>query len=295
MVYFIIVTYNGIAWIEKCLNSLQFCDTDYKTIVIDNGSNDGTQKVISQFPDVIFIQSEENLGFGKANNIGIAKAIREGAEYLFLLNQDAYLYKGSVKKVIELFAKDETIGIISPIHYTGNGKNLDISFYEYAKQANTPELMGDLLQNDYKDLYKTNFVNAAAWIVKRSAYEKIGLFHPIFDHYSEDVEYVYRMQENNLEIYISPYLSVIHDRTDSGKVKFFNPYLTIYRMFLMSFLGFGGFSYFSIFVRFIFYFFANVFTFKFKNAYLLVFYYVKSLKSLYKLKTNQYKLAIEDY
>lgn len=81
-IYFIIVTYNAMKWAEKCFSSLRNSSIPVHTIVVDNGSIDGTQDYIkSQFPDVELIQSAENLGFGKANNIGIEKAYKNGADF----------------------------------------------------------------------------------------------------------------------------------------------------------------------------------------------------------------------
>ncbi|WP_449399763.1 glycosyltransferase family 2 protein [Chryseobacterium wanjuense] len=81
-IYFIIVTYNAMKWAERCFTSLRQSSVPVKCIVIDNGSTDGCQDYIkTHFPEVDFIQSESNLGFGKANNIGIEKAYKEGADF----------------------------------------------------------------------------------------------------------------------------------------------------------------------------------------------------------------------
>ncbi len=77
-VFVVVVTYNGVKWINTCLNSLKESSLLIHTIVIDNGSTDGTQKIVRDtFTDVTLIQAEYNLGFGKANNIGIQEAIRK--------------------------------------------------------------------------------------------------------------------------------------------------------------------------------------------------------------------------
>jgi N-acetylglucosaminyl-diphospho-decaprenol L-rhamnosyltransferase len=71
-IHIIIVTYNAMKWAERCFTSLRTSSVPVKSIVIDNGSVDGTQDYIkNNFPEVDFTQSQTNLGFGKANNIGI--------------------------------------------------------------------------------------------------------------------------------------------------------------------------------------------------------------------------------
>lgn len=83
----IIVTYNAMKWAERCFSSLRKSATPVNCIVVDNGSGDGTQDFIkTNFPEIEFIQSEENLGFGKANNLGIEKAYKNGADFFYLMN-----------------------------------------------------------------------------------------------------------------------------------------------------------------------------------------------------------------
>ncbi|MDO6390232.1 glycosyltransferase family 2 protein [Pontibacter sp. BT731] len=213
LVYCIIVTYNGIKWVDKCFTSLKSADITLKTIVIDNGSTDGTQDAIKKgYPEVELIQSEINLGFGKANNIGIRKALSNGADYIFLLNQDAYLYKGSFKKLLASFELEQRIGIISPIHLAGDERNLDYGFQKYVRAENAPNLLGDTVLGNLKPLYSANFVNAAAWIIKSEVIKEIGDFHPAFDHYGEDNEFVFRVTKNNYKICIKTDFIIVHDR-----------------------------------------------------------------------------------
>ena len=90
-IYTIIVTYNGSKWMTNTLLRLQKSSIPVQTIIIDNGSVDDTKEIAQLFPEVRFIESKENLGFGRANNIGITIALNENAEYVFLLNQDAWV------------------------------------------------------------------------------------------------------------------------------------------------------------------------------------------------------------
>ena len=100
--YTIITTYNGVKWIEKNIQALIESSTKTKIIIIDNGSVDGTQDIVKSFKAVQFIQSEENLGFGKANNLGIKLALEQGADYIFLLNQDAWIEKNTLSKLLKV-------------------------------------------------------------------------------------------------------------------------------------------------------------------------------------------------
>lgn len=85
--YIIIVSYNGMPWLEKCLKS---CGK-FPVIIVDNSSTDETVSFVEDnFPNVILLRQALNLGFGQANNIGIRYALDIGAENVFLLNQDVF-------------------------------------------------------------------------------------------------------------------------------------------------------------------------------------------------------------
>ena len=134
-IYVIIVTYNAMKWAEKCFSSLRKSSVPVHTIVVDNGSNDGTQEFIkTQFPEVEFIQSAENLGFGKANNLGIEKAYKNGADFFYLMNQDAWIFENSIQNLLDVYEnhqKKEEIGILSPMHLDGSEQFLDLFLDKY--------------------------------------------------------------------------------------------------------------------------------------------------------------------
>ena len=89
----IIVTYNGLRWYERCLGSLQSSTIPVDVMVVDNASQDGSADWIAEhYPEINLIRSDKNLGFGQANNIGMRYALDNGYDYVFLLNQDAWLH-----------------------------------------------------------------------------------------------------------------------------------------------------------------------------------------------------------
>jgi len=216
-IYSIIVTYNGIEWIEKNIQALIDSSTKTEIIIIDNGSVDGTQDIVKSFKEVQFIQTEENLGFGKANNIGIKKALDEGTDYVFLLNQDAYVEANTIGKLIEVMESDKKIGIASPIHLNGQGTSLDKLFGTYVapKLSNAPCLfMSDCYTQQLEKYYEIDFVNAAAWLLSRECIDKVGLFDSLFYHYGEDVNYCQRLNYFDFKLVIVPDSKIYHDRED---------------------------------------------------------------------------------
>ncbi|MGE8526718.1 glycosyltransferase family 2 protein [Chryseobacterium rhizosphaerae] len=219
-VYIIIVTYNAIKWAERCFTSLKQSSVPLQCIIIDNGSTDGTQEYIkNHFPEADFIQAETNLGFGKANNIGIEKAYQKGADFFYLMNQDAWLYQDSIEKMLDIYNhhpnKDE-IGIISPFHIDGSEKYLDIFLDQYiAKNYEKTRLISDLYFQTLKPFYEIHFVNAAHWLLPKKTIETVGGFNPYFFHYGEDDEYVNRIHFHQKKVLLVPSSKVVHDGVQS--------------------------------------------------------------------------------
>ena len=203
--FVIIVTYNPKKWIEKCFTSIENCSIPLNVIVIDNGSNDGSQEIIKKkHPNIIFIQNKENLGFGKANNIGIEIAYKKNADYFFLLNQDVWLENDTIENLIKISQENPEFGIISPVHFNGLGTQLDLGF------KNASKINQDQLTKN--ELIEVPFVNAAIWIITKNCIEKVGGFSPDFFHYCEDNNYVARLKFHNLKLGVVTNLKGFHDR-----------------------------------------------------------------------------------
>lgn len=211
-IYIVIVTFNGMKWIENCLNKALNSSIPIQIVVVDNNSNDKTVSFIKEnYSEIKLLEQDENLGFGAANNIGISYALRQGVDYIFLLNQDAYVNETTIEKLVEVSNNNKEFGIISPIHLNGSGNNLDLNFSNYM-QKNT-YLLFDALKNSYsKHVYEVPFVNAAAWLLPQKTFETIGGFDPIFFHYGEDENFCQRVLFHNLKVGLVPNIFINHDR-----------------------------------------------------------------------------------
>lgn len=231
----IVVTYNATRnnWLHKCLDSLQNATVKTNIIVIDNASTDDTVNIIKkQYPEITLIESPTNLGFGKANNIGLENALRNGADYFFLLNQDAWVESETLQKLIQGFEKNKDYGIVSPLHLNGEGSALDFNFSNYISPNHCKNLYSDYVLNKVENrIYESGFINAAAWLVSKECLRKVGGFSPTFFHYGEDVNYIQRLKYKNLKIGIYPFATIYHDRENRGENSFFNAELQKKRKF----------------------------------------------------------------
>lgn len=218
----IIVTYNAMKWAERCFSSLRKSSIPVQVIVVDNGSTDGTQNFIkTDFPEVEIIQSAENLGFGKANNIGIEKAYKNGADFFYLMNQDAWVFPDSIQELLNVYNSyedKEEIGILSPMHLDGTEKNLDMHFERYlARCTEKNRFFSDSFNGNLKPYYEIDFVNAAHWFLPKSTVEIVGGFNPFYFHYGEDYDYANRICYKKKKLLVCPVSRVVHDTKQTNK------------------------------------------------------------------------------
>jgi len=212
----IIVTYNAVKWIEKCISTIQEDKINLKIIVIDNKSSDNTVSLIKdKFPLIELHLSESNLGFGAANNIGYKIALEDNAEYIFLLNQDTVSYPNTIQKLIQIADSDDGIGVVSPIHLNDSGDKLDFKFEQYITAKTCPDYISDVTLGNLKECYSIGFVNAAAWLIKIKTVQAVGgLFSSAFFHYGEDVNFIGRLLYFNFKNVIVPNAYIHHCREE---------------------------------------------------------------------------------
>ena len=208
-------------WLSRCLESIKNSTVKLNAIIIDNASVDGTQAFIKKtYSEFDLIESESNLGFGAANNIGIKKAFEQGADSVFLLNQDAWLQPYTISELILLAEQNKDYFVLSPLHIEADGERLDGNFINYLHKSKENNMLSDfILSKPKKKIYKVGFINAAAWLVTRECYEKIGLFDGVFFHYGEDVNYCQRINYHGGKIGVVPSVKVVHDRNTYAKKK----------------------------------------------------------------------------
>lgn len=204
----VIVSYNFERWMETCLGSLRRSDVPVDVIVIDNNSSDNTvERLRREYPEVRLKANKDNWGFGKANNWGFNVALKENYDYVFLLNQDAWVDTNTIGKLIDAAEANPEYGIVSPVHLTASRKSLDSGFP-----------VKDLPINKDEDIHEIPFVNAALWLIPCRVLRVVGGFSPVFYHYGEDADMGNRMLYHGYKI---GYVKVFgcHDRENRELTK----------------------------------------------------------------------------
>lgn len=213
-IFVIIVTYKGHLWYERCFTSLRNSAYPVQMIVIDNASNDGTLEYIREhFPEIHLIESKENLGFGRANNMGMRYALDNDCDYVFLLNQDAWIEPNTIGELVRVAEKYPEYGILSPLHVTKEKDRIEpnfISFISYYTST-SQSIINDLYFGQLKEVYTNRYANAAGWLLPRKALEEIGGFCPLIYHYGEDDDYLNRLHYHNMKLGICPNARMVHD------------------------------------------------------------------------------------
>lgn len=214
-VFVIIVTYKGQQWYDHCFTSLRASTIPLQLVVVDNTpGNEDANYIKTHFPEVNLIKPKENLGFGKANNLGMRYALDNGCDYVFLLNQDAWIEPDSIEKLVNIHTEHPEFGVISPMHLTKEKNHLNILFDD--GHANY-EILSDAYCGVIKDYYPVKYVNAAAWLLPRKTLEILGGFDPIYKHYEEDDDYLNRAIYHHVPIVLCPNIRVVHDHTTLQK------------------------------------------------------------------------------
>lgn len=214
----IIVNWNGRDDTDACLQSLRALSyANYKIILVDNGSSDGSVIFFSErYPGVEIIENEQNLGFTGGNNAGIQKALSEDVDYVLLLNNDTICHEPDfLVKMVEACESNAKIGMACPtifydepadkVWYAGGWLNLWRGWGHY---YNVPE------DNKVKI---TGYTTGCCLLVKSKTIDNIGLLNDAYFLSVEDVEWSLRAQNSGWETVYVPAASIIHKDSRSSR------------------------------------------------------------------------------
>lgn len=204
--------YNGEKFLKAFFDSLNE-DSEYigEVIIVDNGSADNSKDYINNntfnFP-VVLIENSENLGFAPAVNQGISKA---KYEYIFSLNNDTELKKGSIKHMVDLISSSEDIFSVQAKMLQYNNKDLiDDVGDEYNLLAWTKKTGENHNSNEYADVVEIFSSCAGAAMYKKPLLEELGMFDDNFFAYMEDVDLAIRSKINGYRNLLCPQAIVYH-------------------------------------------------------------------------------------
>src|SRR5438128_41996 len=198
MLSVVIVNWNGRDDLLECLHSVTKSTYPYvRVIVVDNTSTDGSVAAIrATFPEVVILQSDTNIGL-TANNLGIKEGLRQGTEYLLLLNNDTYVDPFCFSRLVEAAEANQMVGVLSPricyyserdtIWYDGGELQRHRGMWRSRHICFNESSNGIPVSN-----YQVDFISGCAMFIKRDVVEVIGCIDSRFFAYWEDVDFSLR-------------------------------------------------------------------------------------------------------
>jgi GT2 family glycosyltransferase len=223
----VLVSWNTRNQLLDALASLDRVGLPLESIVVDNGSSDGSVEAVRQArPSALLIANSENHGFGHAANQGIRAA---RAPYVLLLNSDAMLQRGAVEALAALLDARREVAIVGPRTRYEDG-TIQVSFGRdlgpLAEWLQRRLHLG-VLRRDARALrraeraasyeHEVDWLSASCWLARREALEAVGLFDEGYFLYEEDCDLCLRLRRAGHLVVFTPAAEVIHRQGKSAE------------------------------------------------------------------------------
>ncbi len=230
-VFVIILNFNGNKDTQECLESLGKVNLSKEitlnVVVVDNGS-----KVQFKAGNVKVIRSEENLGFAEGNNVGIKYALKNGADYILILNNDTFVDKNFLEELLKVADRDEKIGISVPKIYFAPGfefhknrysnKDLGKVFWYAGGESDWKNVIGhhrgvdEVDHGQYDKIMETQFASGCCMFIKKAVFDKVGLFDNKYFLYYEDADLSIRAKKKGFKVIYVPKSIIWHKNAGSA-------------------------------------------------------------------------------
>jgi GT2 family glycosyltransferase len=211
----IIINWNLKGMTARCLDSLAESSVSARTIIVDNGSEDGSvQYLRTRYPHTTVIALAYNHGFGSACNIAIQHALQDPeCEYIFLLNNDAIVERQALEQLLEAGEAQPQAGIFGPKIY--NLPNSDTIWYGGAHRrrgvlAAKVAGRGEVDRGQFDQVDEVDYIFGAGMFIRREVIDRIGLFDERYFIYLEDLDLCMRAQQAGFQLRFVPQAQLWH-------------------------------------------------------------------------------------
>ena len=225
----LLVSYNTKALLTPCLEALDQALAPIgggEIIVVDNASRDGSAEFLRQNrPDVTLIESGENVGFGRANNLALG---RIKSRFLLLLNTDAFLPPEALSGPLAYMQEHPQCGVLGVRLVGRDGEPQPGCRYfptplnTFWARAGLPRRFGsprmvDDVEWDHREIRECDWVPGCYYLIRREVLDKVGLFDPRFFLYFEEVDHCREVRKAGWQVHFWPHVSVVHIGGESAK------------------------------------------------------------------------------
>jgi N-acetylglucosaminyl-diphospho-decaprenol L-rhamnosyltransferase len=213
----VVVTYDAMPWIERCLESVR----GNEVIVVDHGSRDGTLELVRErFPEVRVIQ-QENRGMGGGNNAGMRAA---QGRYTFLLNSDAWVVGDALDRLAAYLDTHPAVAVAGPRLTNPDGSlqrsirgfptlwRLATEYFFLRRLAPRSRLLNAFYGGGFRhdQTREVETLYGAALLVRREAADAVGLFDERFFMFSEETDWTYRFRQAGWTVAFVAEAEVVH-------------------------------------------------------------------------------------
>ncbi|GIW25884.1 glycosyltransferase family 2 protein [Meiothermus sp.] len=209
LVYILILNYRAWQDTVACLGALEQLEyPNYRVLVLDNASdNDSVARIRAAFPGVEVLELERNLGFAGGNNVGIRRALAEGAAYVWLLNPDTLPDARALAAMVEQAQQDAQIGAVGSVLYEMNRP-------EQVQAWGGGEVVWPWglirLLNHPRQAARLTYLSGASLLLRRAALERVGLLDEGFFMYGEDADLGLRLLKSGFKLAVAAGSRVWH-------------------------------------------------------------------------------------
>ena len=228
----IIVNYNVKEFLQNLIHSIEKASTNLtkEIIIIDNASDDGSVDFIKEkFPQIKLIANQTNLGFGKANNIGLKQA---AGKYILLINPDTLVAEDTFEKMIQFFESNKNIGLAGCKILNPDGtlqlacrRSFPGPWTSFTKVTGLSNLFPNskifarynLTYLDENKSYEVDAISGSFMMMRKEVYGKVGGFDEQFFMYGEDLDLCYRIQKAGYKVFYVHSTQIIHYKGESTK------------------------------------------------------------------------------
>jgi GT2 family glycosyltransferase len=240
----VVVTYDALPWIEQCLDSLR----GVETVVVDNGSSDGTVAFVRErFPHVRLVESE-NRGLGAGWNVGVRET---ASTYVLLLNADAWLLDAALERLCDFADARPRAAVVGPRLVNPDGTlqrsvrgyptawRLATEYFFLRKLAPGSSALNSFYGGGFghDEIREVEVVMGACMLLRREAIAEVGECDEDYFLFSEETDWCYRFREAGWEVVFFPGAECVHVRGASHSGRLYRENLRGHLLFLRKHRG----------------------------------------------------------
>ena len=233
----IVLSWNGLALTRDTLASLAACRLPagwaLHTIVVDNASNDGSpQMVRDEFPEVELLALDENRRFAGGNNMGLARALEQGADAVMLLNNDVMADPELLVKLLAALAENPHAGAAAPLIYFA--PPTDRIWYAGGRceprwAHSSHRAIRERDHGQFRSIEPTGYLTGCCLLATAAAWRKVGPLDERYFIYAEDADWSLRARAAGYELLFVPTARLWH-RVSSSSGGAMNPWKVYQRL-----------------------------------------------------------------